>query len=354
MIQNRKRNAFTLIELLVVIAIIALLIGLLLPALGKARQRANELKDSTQIRSLLQALVIFAGNNNDDYPLPSRIDRNNTTIDGTALGSSREKDTTGNIFSILIAQGVVEAEICLSPIETGQYEEYDVYENEAPVGGVDGGTVDSQALWDPNFRATPNDEFWRDGMRVGDSAPEDFLAQFENVGNFSYAHTPPFVLRRSQWQNTIDSLQAAISNRGPVYELDGDANEGTWQLIDDEDAVGDGETPLGRSSVTLTMAGSRNEWAGNVGFNDAHVEFFSRPDPEKIVWSFNGDSIDPENVNQPDNLFVNEDDQDREPEEAEEGRTVTLSGASSNSNAYLRQYYEVEFGATTTISPYYD
>ncbi|MEM9914253.1 MAG: prepilin-type N-terminal cleavage/methylation domain-containing protein [Planctomycetota bacterium] len=63
-----SRQAFTLIELLVVISIIALLIGILLPALSSARQSANATTCLSRMRQMGQALNIYAIENKQSLP----------------------------------------------------------------------------------------------------------------------------------------------------------------------------------------------------------------------------------------------------------------------------------------------
>ncbi len=64
----RKKKGFTLVELLVVIAIIALLMGILMPALARVRQIAFRMVCGTNLAGLGKAMLLYSADYDDEYP----------------------------------------------------------------------------------------------------------------------------------------------------------------------------------------------------------------------------------------------------------------------------------------------
>ena len=90
-----RARAFTLIELLVVIAIIALLIGLLLPALSKARLSAQDLKCQVNAKSVAGVMESYAQDFDQQYPLMTGVFSN--------MNGRSKKDIIQNQFKLGIA-----------------------------------------------------------------------------------------------------------------------------------------------------------------------------------------------------------------------------------------------------------
>ncbi len=95
-IRYRSTYGFTLIELLVVIAIIAILAGLLLPALSKAKQKGLGISSMSNLKQLQICYQMYLGDNNDTLP-PNEAVPTASLTNSWVIGNPKTDLTTVNI-----------------------------------------------------------------------------------------------------------------------------------------------------------------------------------------------------------------------------------------------------------------
>jgi len=163
--RGSQHNGFTLIELLVVISIIAVLIGILLPALGAARESARRSQCLQNTKSMQTAAVTFATDAKGWYP--------KTYHDPTLLGGSNWGDHTlddpvndpaMDANSVSAAMWLMAREGYLSTIEVFSCPSTPEY---APIGDLNPADYS-------NFPPPPIAADFRRGLHYGYSNPYGF------------------------------------------------------------------------------------------------------------------------------------------------------------------------------------
>ena len=302
----KKNKGFTLVELLVVVSIIALLVGLLLPALGRVRDSARQVKCATNVRAIHQGLVAWSQDDDGLYPLPTRNDPDYVSEDGFDFQRERQEESrnrTGNVWSLLIFGKVLNTEVFISPAETnvdirkpqmGYNKETSEYHFEAPLAAPE--LTRFQALYDSQYKGSANPE---DAAATVNTEVASGVVTPAPIGHNSYAHAPLAGTRLgTMWNTNAPSpIIPIVGNRGPMYDA-------PYPVA--EPALDESQFLLqGLKSNTLGIHGGKSTWEGNVAYNDGHTEFLTQPNPDgQRRIEFGGDEDVNAQIN--DNIFVDE------------------------------------------------
>jgi len=230
-----RARGFTLIELLVVVAIIALLISILLPSLGRAKELANRAHCAANLRGITQSFVVYAQDNEPFYPAvnpPSTGTTYNRTF--ATAGTNNNPEVTRAAMMTSEA-GSPLASLWMLNLQRMAAPKLFLCKSDRVVAGPAAG-IDGSGLYFPNF-------------------------QQQDQVSYSVAHpwtsggaTAPW------WRNTIDATLPIASDMAP---LSGESNISTTNITGDP---------------RLYNSQNHEGIGQNVAFADAHVEWTKRPD----------------------------------------------------------------------------
>jgi prepilin-type N-terminal cleavage/methylation domain-containing protein len=237
-----KRRGFTLIELLVVVAIIALLIAILLPSLGKARELSNRSVCAANIRGIGQSMAVYAKDNNDAYPIVS-------STGGAGLASTAAGSPNASVDTLLSSLGI--------------------YANTSGKASV------PQNMWILVLtgQVAPKQYLCKSDPATTMTAVANYNGKYQTnfndgVGNFndysySYSFAYPWTTSGpvgGWWRDTTDAGLPLMSDMAP-NGTSGSSGTNT-------------NTPSDKQSNSF----NHQRDGQNVGFGDSHAEFARRPD----------------------------------------------------------------------------
>lgn len=295
----RARRAFTLIELLVVISIIALLIAILLPALGAARESARASVCLGNMRSSGQGIYTYATDNKEFLPGPNTSGSDLTALNNAYTFKNNSEEPTQNFdwVSPTLGNGLGLVSDRSARVQQIFEEEFRCPSNNA--------TYDEQAFgsltvpdtvptssysmntsfmvnWGPFPGGNPPDIYQRNWITAVINPSVNDPYQFGKITN---ASSKAIVMEGARY---VNAGSGEISFNGAVKQIDG----GNWAshgpglsvLVNNGNPYKWGnEQQQQNARVSAYRHGND---AMNVGFLDGHAESLSQQDSRKVDYWF--------------------------------------------------------------------
>ncbi len=195
----------------------ALLIGILLPALGAARRTANQMKNSSQTRGIHQSMVIYAQNNNAHLPgldSTGAILFPNSKEFSAVSGNTYAGGSMSARYYILLNGSFVAGDLLINP-------------------------QDVLAKWSNSTQMPTPDQFSYSLLRIADSPKGTTLGNQD--------------ARAEEWADNANSQAILIVDRNSASSNDSSAVRSVWS----------------------TSSGFGADWKGTVLWGDNHAEFLN-------------------------------------------------------------------------------